>query len=70
VKLDLAARIRHFRVANLRNSWLFRAIRALNWRIPIDDLFVPDLFRGSLSTPAVYDDKRMKNGFNHRNQAG
>jgi uncharacterized membrane protein YdjX (TVP38/TMEM64 family)/rhodanese-related sulfurtransferase len=50
---DLAAGIRHFRVAHLRNSGLLRAMGALNWRIPIGDLIAPDLSRGSLSIEAL-----------------
>ena len=35
-----------FYVANLRNSWLLRAIRALNWTIFHHNLLMPDLIRG------------------------
>jgi hypothetical protein len=46
---QLAAKMHRFGVANLRNSGLLRAIRALNRYILINNLFGPDLFRGSLS---------------------
>jgi len=47
VDLNLVARIGHFFVGNLRNSWLLRAISALNRRILIASLFGPDFLRGS-----------------------
>jgi hypothetical protein len=46
---QLAAKMHRFGVANLRNSGLLRAIRALNRYILINNLFGPDLFRGSLT---------------------
>jgi len=47
VDLNRVARIRHFFVGNLRNSWLLRAISASNWQILIANLFGPDFLRGS-----------------------
>ena len=45
----LVAKMHRFGVADLRNSWLLRAIRALNRHILIDNLFGPDLLRGSIT---------------------
>jgi hypothetical protein len=45
----LVAKMHRFGVADFHNSGLLRAIRALNLHILIDNLFDPDLFRGSLS---------------------
>ena len=44
----LEPKISNFFVANLRNSWLLRAIGALNLNILNLNLFRPDLIRGSL----------------------
>ncbi len=44
---QLAAKMHRFGVANLRNSGLLRAIRALNRYILINNLFGPDLFKNS-----------------------
>jgi len=46
----LAAPNRPFFVANLRNSGLIRAIRALTWAIFHHNLLAPELIRGSLIT--------------------
>ncbi len=46
----------NFFVANLRNSWLFRAICASNLNILNLNLFRPDLIRGSL---VLQDEKSM-----------
>ena len=44
----LAAKKSSFCVANLRNSWLFRAIGALNLNLFAYNLLRPELIRGSL----------------------
>ena len=44
----LVAKISSFRVANLANSQLFAAIRALNLNILTHKLLRPELIRGSL----------------------
>jgi len=54
--LHLAAKIRCFFVANLRNSWLLRAMCASNQRIFISNLYGPDLFKGSSSNVARAED--------------
>ncbi len=46
--LHLAAKMPSFFVANLHNSWLLRAICASNQRIFINNLYGPDLLKGSL----------------------
>jgi hypothetical protein len=60
----LAAKICRFCVADLRNSPLLRVIHApkevpleyaLNRHILIDNLFGPDLFRGSLNVVEEFD---------------
>jgi hypothetical protein len=45
---NLEPKMSNFFVANLRNSWLLRAICALNLNILNLNLFRPDLIRGSL----------------------
>jgi hypothetical protein len=45
---NIESKISNFFVANLRNSWLLRAIRALNLNILNLNLFRPGLIRGSL----------------------
>ena len=49
MNLYLAAKISSFCVANLRNSWLFRAIGALNLNLFAYNLLRPELIRGSLA---------------------
>ena len=46
---SLESKMSNFFVANLRNSWLLRAIRALNLNILALNLFRPELIRGSLN---------------------
>ena len=48
MNLYLAAKISSFCVANLRNSWLFRAIGALSLNPFAYNLLRPELIRGSL----------------------
>ena len=45
----LESKMSNFFVASLRNSWLLRAIGALNLNILNLNLFRPDLIRGSLN---------------------
>jgi|GEM_PF-3121144 hypothetical protein len=45
----LGAKKSSFCVANLRNSWLFRAIGALNLNLFAYNLLRPELIRGSLA---------------------
>jgi hypothetical protein len=54
---NLESKISNFFVANLRNSWLLRAIRVLNLNILNLNLFRPDLIRDSLITFVVLRDK-------------
>ena len=51
----LEPKISNFFVANLRNSWLLRAIGALNLNILNLNLFRPDLIRGSQDIMNVPD---------------
>ena len=46
---NLESKMPSFFVTNLRNSWLLRAIRALNVNRLNRNLLRPDLFRGSLA---------------------